>query len=469
MFPNAGDSEAATSRRRAASFAQLDAPADPSAARPLSQQSKHNRASSDLSLLRGFANPSVSAEQYRAHSPRFDYSTGASASPGTFAGEPVDSGSQTVSSQLRRPGVRLDSFLDMEESDGESHRHEEVPILQRNDEVLPEQQPQPPPQPPLPAKITGVSFDDLVDRLVAPRMTKSDQNFADVFLCLYRQFASPSRLFTAVLGRLDRVRDDSTAHYLTKTATQLRIIEVVAKWVSQYPGDFARPRTRRSLQEFVRHLSTEPIFFTSAQQIRFHLDNYVVEDDDTWWATADDNDDVPPTPPAKDVAGVSSLRLDDEDTDGGRGAPASGGAIASQSQIQLYDEYERQAARLEPSSHMPMNKPRYHDFMAIRASDVAEEMTRMDWVMFSSIRIRDFVRHVGLSADERARCRTLRNVDRTIAHFNHVAKWVANMILLREKPKHRALTLEKGMQGEKRRRKRKKEKGREEVREGSRG
>jgi hypothetical protein len=32
-----------------------------------------------------------------------------------------------------------------------------------------------------------------------------------------------------------------------------------------------------------------------------------------------------------------------------------------------------------------------------------------------------------------------------IAHFNHIAKWVANMILLRDKPKHRAQMLEKFM------------------------
>lgn len=423
-------------------MAQLDASPDASSPPPgqlptNTKHPKHSRASSDLSLLRGLLTTPSSADQYRAHSPRVDYPPGGAAGT-TFAGEPVDAGSQTVPSQLRRPGVRLDlaerdsSFLDMEESDGEAGRTpDETPILQRDDEVPPP----PPPKPP------GLTFDELVDRLVAPRMTRADNSFCDVFLCLYRQFAPPAQLFAAVLERLDRVRDDRAAHYLTKTATQLRIIEVIAKWVSLYPGDFARPRTRRGLADFVKHLSTEPIFFTSAQQIRFHLDNYVVEDDDTWWAIADDEDDPPPTPPAKDTYGVGGLRIDDDGAGDMRGAAAFG----SQSQIQQYEEYERQAARLEPSAQLPMNKPRYHTFMAIPPEDVAEEMTRMDWVMFSSIRIRDFVRHVGLSADDRARCKSLKNVDRTIAHFNHVAKWVANMILLRDKPKHRAQTLEKFM------------------------
>ncbi|SPN98535.1 related to aimless RasGEF (aleA), partial [Cephalotrichum gorgonifer] len=452
-----GNSESGISRRRAASVAQLDAPPDTNSARPLSQHSKHSRASSDLSLVRGFSNPPISGGQYHGQanrSPRFDYSPGSSANAGTFAGEPVDSGSQTVPSQLRRPGIRLDlatqdSFLDMDESDGESYPHsDDLPLLQRPDEGVNTEAPG--------AKVAGVSFDELVDRLVAPRMTKTDHSFADIFLCLYRQFASPSKLFSAVLDRLNSVKDNRTAHALTKTATQLRMIEVIAKWVSLYPGDFARPKTRRSLREFVEQLSTEPIFFTSARQIRHHLEHYVVEDDDTWWAVSDEPDDLAPTPPAKDdrsqtLASVSSLRLDDDpmDPDPSKDPAAARardfGSFGSQSHVQLYEEYEQRASHLEPSAHLPMDKPRYHSFMGIPDEDLAEEMTRMDWVMFSSIRIRDFVRHVGLSAEEKVKCRSLKNVNRMISHFNHVAKWVANMILLRDKAKHRAQTLVKFM------------------------
>ncbi|PKS09753.1 hypothetical protein jhhlp_004374 [Lomentospora prolificans] len=455
--------EAGASRRRAASVAQLDTPTDPNNGRPLSQQSKHSRASSDLSLLRGgFPNPPISGEQYRsAHhqassrSPRLDYNP-ATSSANAFSGEPVDAASQSVSSQLRTPGIRLDlatpnTFLDMDESDGESYRYsDDIPILQRNDDTLQEK----------PAKAAGVSFDELVDRLVAQRMTKADHSFADIFLCLYRQFAPPLQLFSAILDRLDRVRDDHSSHYLTKTATQLRMIEVVAKWVSLYPGDFARPVTKRSLQEFVRHLSTEPIFFTSAQQIRRYLEYNVVEDDDTWWAKSDPAEDPKRAAGGNNSAkqdnfsGISSLRLDDDPADvdrrssGPLGGFSADGAVsnyAGQSQIQQYEEYERQAMRLEPTGHLPMIKARYHSFMAIPDEEVAEEMTRIDWIMFSSIRIRDFVRHVALSAEEKEKCRSLKNVNRMINHFNHVAKWVANMVLLRDKPKHRAQMLEKFM------------------------
>ena len=69
----------------------------------------------------------------------------------------------------------------------------------------------------------------------------------------------------------------------------------------------------------------------------------------------------------------------------------------------------------------------------------------MDWVMFSSIRPRDLVRQVSVSADEKLKWKNLTHVNRMIEHFNHLAFWVENYVLLRDKPKHRALMLEKFM------------------------
>lgn len=76
---------------------------------------------------------------------------------------------------------------------------------------------------------------------------------------------------------------------------------------------------------------------------------------------------------------------------------------------------------------------------------IARELTRMDWVMFMSIRPRDLVRHVSLSSQQRSSCRHLANVQRLIDHFNRLAFWVSNLVLMRDKPKHRALMLEKMM------------------------
>ena len=436
-------------RRRAQSAAHIDVPESPGG-RPLSDHTKHNRASSDLSLLRGFPNAPVT-ETYRAQSSR-----GArSGQQLNVVFEPPASSSgeqeyqESYSSMLRTQGIRLDkpgseSYLDIDESDGESRRYsDDVPILQRSDENLERH------------KVAGVSFDDLVERLIALKLSRADNNFSDVFLCLYRKFAAPGELFSATLTRLDRVRDDRSSHYLTKTATQLRIIEVIAKWVSIYPGDFARPATRKNLDDFIRHLATEPIFAIAAQQMRRNLNLNVFEDDDTGWAMADEADDqiasrILERELAGNTSSLASLGLEDAEERPRRGSEASSSIerssnVGSQFQFHSFEEYEREAALLEPTDHLPMNKFRYHIFMDIPDDDIADELTRIDWIMFSAIRIRDFVRHVSLSADMKEKCKSLKNVNRYINYFNHVAQWVANMILLRDKAKHRAQIMEKFM------------------------
>ncbi len=92
-----------------------------------------------------------------------------------------------------------------------------------------------------------------------------------------------------------------------------------------------------------------------------------------------------------------------------------------------------------------MTKLQWHEFMETSADDIARELTRIDWTMFSSIRPRDLVRHVGSQTGQKEKCKSLEHIDRMIGQFNHVAYWVTNLILLREKPKHRAKALEKFM------------------------
>lgn len=400
-----------TSRRRAQSAAHIE-PIDFSVTRPMSEQSKHSRASSDLSLLR------------------------------TYGTDNRPQPSRSPRSGMR--AEKSDALLDADDDDeAESRYSDDIPILQRNEESAQERSNS------SSARSKGLYFDELVDMLLAPRLVRKDINFSDTFLCLYRKFAAPGQLLAAILERLDRVREDKSAHFLSKTATQLRYIEVVAKWVSLYPGDFARPKTRRNLEEFIKHLSTEPIFSIAAQQMRRNLHLNVTEDDDTGWANADEAGDVAASQIlSKEMselsAGISTLSFDDE-TSGRHSGSSDDRTVSSQYQFSSCEKYEREAALLEPTDQHPMNKFRYHIFMDIHDDDIADELTRMDWIMLSSIRIRDFVRHVSLSSGEKDKCRSLKNVNRMINHFNHVAKWVANMILLRDKAKHRAQIMEKFM------------------------
>lgn len=417
-------------RRRAASAAHLDKPFDPSKGRPLSQHSKHSRASSDMSLLKGFSQPGVGLDHDSAND------------------------ETTVSSMLRTTGIRLDrpatgTFRELDESDGDTTRFsEDIPILQRGDDLSFDR----------PAKKIGLTFDELVDRLIAPKFSRADSNFSDVFLCLYRKFAAPSALLSAILTRLERVKEEKPAHYLTKTATQLRIIESVAKWVSFYPADFAKPTIRRNLEEFIRNLSAEPIFSAAAQQMRRVLDLSVLEEDDSGWVKDDDAESTSHTslPKASSISldlpeSMSLLSVSEPPVD--RRPSASSSLLTDSSnsmkfhqfQFHSYEDYEHEAATMVPTYTMPLTKFRYHIFMDTSDDDIADELTRIDWVMFSSIRIRDLVRHVSLNASQKENSQSMKNVNRMINHFNHIAKWVANMVLMRDKAKHRAQMLEKFM------------------------
>ncbi|EFX03973.1 Ras guanyl-nucleotide exchange factor [Grosmannia clavigera kw1407] len=466
------DKESYTRRRAASSAAHLDTPPDSTRGRQPSERSssKHSRASSDLSLLRGAQTGSADRESFyrtqNSRSPRIEYPSipqNASSLGNEMSDEKP---AQTVQGMLRSPGVRLDagaSFLDVDESDAESFRYsDDVPILQRNDELNTDR----------PSKMTGTSFKELVDRLLAPAMNRADMNFGDVFLCLYRKFVPPNELLSTILERFEQTWEDKASHYLERTATQFRIVEVVARWISMYPGDFARPSTRQKLEDLVEELTSEPVFAVASQQLRDHMEQDVVEDDDTEWArsdepsaedpsTADTTDgETTPTggaPRGSDSltsAGLKSLQLDDShstdqptpsENGSGLGVSMSQSQFQSQFQFHSCEDYEREAASLVPMATLPLNKFRYHIFMDQNPDDMADEITRIDWIMFSSIRIRDLVRHVSLSLHEKERCKSLANVNRMISHFNHVAKWVANMILIRDKAKHRAPCMQKFM------------------------
>jgi hypothetical protein len=90
-------------------------------------------------------------------------------------------------------------------------------------------------------------------------------------------------------------------------------------------------------------------------------------------------------------------------------------------------------------------RDQYDSFMSISDEDIAMELTRIDWAEFSNIKCRDLVRHVSIPADQKEKYPSLKHVNRMIRHFNHVAYWVASVILEKPKPKHRARALEKFM------------------------
>lgn len=116
--------------------------------------------------------------------------------------------------------------------------------------------------------------------------------------------------------------------------------------------------------------------------------------------------------------------------------------------LTLHNPFEvahKQVAALMRMSSMPLNKGHWHDFMEMDNDVIAMELTRIDWILFSGIRPRDLIRHINNSGEARASSKGLETIDRMVLHFNHLASWLGQMILLRDKPKHRARMMEKCM------------------------
>ncbi len=320
---------------------------------------------------------------------------------------------------------------------------------------------------------TSVSLEELVDRLLSPLMSKSDARFISIFLCLYRRFAAPSDLVSAIIYRFRTVSQSQEA-YILRVTSQLRYLGVLAQWLSGYPGDFAHPLTRSITTQFLSGLASTHIFAAARKEMTTHL-NVLVEDDDTEWACSDSGrskaSEMETSPgvsslaraiPPQIVVSMKQDKLSGRDVSdpskqraGQHSATSSITSSAGRSDSQssaslqtLLDSTERarrQARFLAPIPRTFLGKAQWHRLMEIPEDDIARELTRIDWIMYSSIRPRDLVRHVTLSAEDRSLCKGLENIDRMINHFNHVAFWVANLILLRDKPKHRALILERFM------------------------
>ncbi|KAK2742473.1 hypothetical protein FQN57_005364 [Myotisia sp. PD_48] len=322
---------------------------------------------------------------------------------------------------------------------------------------------------------SGFPFEELVDRLLSVPLSKQDAKFPPIFLCLYRKFATPAQLLSAILTRFDLI-SSSTSPQLTRHADQLRFLNVLAQWVSEYPGDFAAPKTRRELTDFIAMLEKNLVFAFAAKEMNSFLEKFV-DDDDLCWAYSDEVSDdteadhvetfldtsVQSSPStfvasnADDAANnMSALDLSQESLDlssqySNLSTTSSfdrSGSISSQSFRTLLsiESAQREAQRLELIPRNLLTKVLWRMFMDIPDEDFAREVTRMDWIMYSSFRPRELIRHVSVSNSEKERLSvSLENVNRMIKSFNHLAFYVASIILLRDKAKHRAAALEKFM------------------------
>jgi hypothetical protein len=288
----------------------------------------------------------------------------------------------------------------------------------------------------------GYTFEELVQRLLAQPVSKTDTKFTSIFLALYRIFASPSQLLDSIIQRFDSLSRDPMPQTLMAAAQQ-RHLDIIVLWISLYPGDFAYDHTRQKLDAFAARLDSSRLFAAAARDITANLDA-IVEDDDTYWAFSDGE-----RTPGSLTRSISSMNISSNSSIQSQGSShtyiGSPTIASSHNMLTMVEQASRAASFLTPTDKFPLSKMQWHVLMDQSEEVIAREMTRMDWVMFCSIRPRDLVRQVMLNDRQKVDYRSLDNVHRMVEHFNHLAMWVVNFILLRDKPKHRSFMLEKMM------------------------
>ncbi|RMD39657.1 hypothetical protein DV735_g5471, partial [Chaetothyriales sp. CBS 134920] len=318
-----------------------------------------------------------------------------------------------------------------------------------------------------PKQEEGVPFQKLVERLLSLPASKQASKFVPAFLCLYRLFATPKQLLTTILEQFMAVEKSDQARF-NKVAEMLRYLQVLGQWTAQYPGDFADPTTRGVATTFVQSLAKHREFGPAANQINNNLES-VVPDDDADWAYTDaprsasktTKPDDRQTPGSSTTSSTTSIPSSANSVQRTRSKTLDGNedddpdrmeriilnsAKSSQSFLNLaqLSRAREESKSLRARPHIRLSKVHWHQFMDTPTEELAREITRIDWTLYSSIRPRDYVRHVSLSSQKRA-SRRQDNISQMVRQFNHLAIFVSGMILLRDKPKHRARALEKFM------------------------
>jgi len=147
-------------------------------------------------------------------------------------------------------------------------------------------------------KEAGISFQELVERLLCLPSSKQDSKFVPSFLCLYRMFATPKQLLVAIMDLFMKTEKSSMVRF-TKVAEMLRYLQVLGEWTARYPGDFAHPPARELATAFVQSIVKSREFGAAAKELKNNLQTYVT-DDDLDWAY----DDAPHSASSKESSGT---------------------------------------------------------------------------------------------------------------------------------------------------------------------
>ncbi|KAI8150045.1 ras guanine nucleotide exchange factor domain-containing protein [Fennellomyces sp. T-0311] len=136
---------------------------------------------------------------------------------------------------------------------------------------------------------TGLTTDDLIDKLLADDPPRSDEHIATIFITFFRRFMKPGDLARALIDRFD---SDGLLEP-PPTRLQERIQAIFLIWLTSYWNDFHSRRTRKTITNFLERISKEQVLRPISDSLT-PLANRMPPDDDPdahWGMADDDNED----------------------------------------------------------------------------------------------------------------------------------------------------------------------------------
>jgi len=315
-------------------------------------------------------------------------------------------------------------------------------------------------------------LEDLVRRLLETPTSNTDKKFTATLLTLYRLFATPLELLTTMLvytGENNVENNDGVV-----SGSTARLVAMIHFWIVSFPGDFASDPVADCLKTYLFAFPADDPFQARRQQIRQALDAVVVNDD-TRWACCDrigeSNGGIlnpgkvatqerrrstyrltPISPTTSQISNASAQRRNN------RSGQLEGSPTNEEKGLRLPKVNSRarmsltgfQRPSLSPSSSpstttASLGRTYWLLFMDLPNEILAQTIATINRRLFLATKPRDFVRQITLTATKRARFTSLASIAALTAQFNHLAHWTASLVLVQDKAKDRALTLEKLM------------------------
>ncbi|KAJ7293598.1 ras guanine nucleotide exchange factor domain-containing protein [Mycena rebaudengoi] len=315
-----------------------------------------------------------------------------------------------------------------------------------------------------PSSRPWATLDELLDKLLFLAVSGDDPTYITHFLLTYRRFASPRSVLLAMQLRL-RQLDQPSGDPMFACFAQMRICHLLEQWIRDYPYDFKVRGTPSALSALFKSITSKTyLLHYGSDFLPFHelLPNLV--DKDAAWAhkpdypedESDYDDDEKST-----VLTVGSSHSSEVDsiTSNTRSPPSAKGKAPPSIPIQFRERKgslplgnNRLTMPPPPPNGIaensePSNRNQLKDLLklaaevnAIDSEEIAQEITRMEVKLFLDIEPRHWLRYTFVSGKKDP-------ATDSIARFNdfsnHLADWVASLILCHDKPKTRARQIEK--------------------------